>query len=164
MRAQPFRRRREGRTNYRKRLKLISSGKTRIVIRRTLKNVIIQFIDFEAKGDRTRLTVVSKELVNLGWKSHTGNIPASYLTGLLAGKKASALKIKEAVVDTGLHTNTKGSRIYAAIKGLIDSGIKINADEKVFPPMEKIKGSNAKNPEIVKTEFESVLKNIEKVK
>lgn len=164
MRSLPFKRRLQGRTNYSRRLKLIKSGKTRLVVRRTLKNMIMQLVDFDSKGDVTRVTIVSKDLVKMGWTSHTGNIPAAYLTGFLAGKKALAMKIKEAVLDVGLHTSTKGSRIYAALRGMIDAGVNVPADKKMFPTDEKIHGANAKDSEKVKKEFDAVLKNIEKVK
>jgi large subunit ribosomal protein L18 len=40
----PWRRRREGKTNYYKRLKLIRSGKPRLVVRRTNKYIIAQIV------------------------------------------------------------------------------------------------------------------------
>lgn len=164
MKTLPFKRRREGRTNYARRLSLVKSGKTRLVIRRTIKNMLIQFIDFDPKGDKTVLTTVSKDLLKHGWTSYTGNLPAAYLTGFLAGKKALSMKIKEAVLDIGLHTNTKGSRIYSALKGVIDAGVKINANKEIFPSAERIHGANTKDAEKIKKEFDVVLKNIEKVK
>ncbi|RLG58710.1 MAG: 50S ribosomal protein L18, partial [Candidatus Hydrothermarchaeota archaeon] len=84
----PFRRRREGKTDYRKRLKLLLSGKPRIVVRKTLKHTIVQVIDFDIKGDRVLVSAHSNELKKYGWQANTGNLPASYLTGLLCGKKA----------------------------------------------------------------------------
>ena len=40
----PFRRRREGRTDYRTRSKLLRSGKPRIVVRKTLRQTIVHII------------------------------------------------------------------------------------------------------------------------
>jgi large subunit ribosomal protein L18 len=45
------RRQREGRTNYRKRLKLLRSGKVRAVVRKSIKNTQIQLIEYKEKGD-----------------------------------------------------------------------------------------------------------------
>lgn len=164
MRTLPFKRRRTGRTNYSRRFKLVKSGKTRLVIRRTIKNMVIQFIEFNPIGDKTINTTISKDLLKYGWTSYTGNIPAAYLTGFLAGKKALGKNVKEAVLDIGLHTSTKGSRIYSALKGVIDAGVKIEADKSMFPPSEKLHGANSKEAEKIKKEFDVVLKNIEKVK
>lgn len=48
----PFRRRREGKTNYIRRLKLIRSRRNRLVIRCTLKNTIVQVVDAMITGDK----------------------------------------------------------------------------------------------------------------
>jgi len=60
-----FRRRREGKTNFAKRLALVKGGKTRMVVRRSNKGVLVQFIDFDPKGDRTLLTVSGAHLAKL---------------------------------------------------------------------------------------------------
>jgi large subunit ribosomal protein L18 len=135
----PFKRRREKKTDYKKRLALIKSEKTRLVIRKSSKNITVQFIDYNAKGDKTLVSAFSTELKKFGWKK-TGNIPASYLTGLLAGKRARDKKVKEVVLDLGLQTSTKGSRIYAALKGVLDAGIKVPHSEKILPDEDRIKG------------------------
>jgi large subunit ribosomal protein L18 len=137
----PFRRRRENKTNYRKRLALLKSKKTRLVIRRSLSNISVQFINFLPEGDQTMAEANSTELKKLGWV-RTGNVPASYLTGLLAGKKAKNKKIEEAVLDMGLQISTKGSRIYAALKGVLDSGIKVPCSEEILPSEDRIRGKH----------------------
>ncbi|MGC8993326.1 MAG: 50S ribosomal protein L18 [Candidatus Aenigmatarchaeota archaeon] len=156
-----FRRRREGKTNYRKRLKLLLSGKPRIVYRRTLKYIIGQIIEFDKKGDRTLVGVNSKVLKKYGWKFACDNTPASYLTGYLLGKLALKKGIKEAVLDIGLYTSTKGARMYAFAKGAIDSGLKVPCNEEMFPSEERIKGLHI-NEEVAKN-FEEVKLNIDKV-
>jgi large subunit ribosomal protein L18 len=137
----PFKRRRENKTNYRKRLALLKSKKTRLVIRRSLSNISVQFINFMPAGDQTVAEANSTELKKLGW-IRTGNVPASYLTGLLAGKKAKNKKIEEAVLDMGLQISTKGSRIYAALKGVLDSGIKVPCSEEILPSEDRIRGKH----------------------
>jgi large subunit ribosomal protein L18 len=134
-----FKRRRENKTNYRKRIALLKSDKTRLVIRRSLSNITVQFVDFVPSGDKTIVSATSTELKKLGW-SRTGNVPASYLTGLLAGKKAKDKKIEEAILDLGLQISTKGSRIYAALKGVLDSGVKVPHSEEILPSEDRIKG------------------------
>jgi large subunit ribosomal protein L18 len=161
-----FRRKRQGKTNYKKRLKLLLSDKPRLVIRAFLKNTYAQIIEFRPEGDKVIAAATSRELEKLGWKFNKGNVPAAYLTGLLAGKKAVEAGIKDAILDTGLANPTKGSRIYACLKGVIDAGLDIPATEDILPDESRIKGEHiAKHrnaPEITKT-FEEI-KNKIKVK
>ena len=75
-----FRRRREGVTDYRKRLKILKSEKPRLIVRKSLNNVVVQFAEYDMKGDKVMLSAHSKELAKLGWSGNRGNIPAAYLT------------------------------------------------------------------------------------
>ena len=136
-----FRRRREGKTNYKSRLALLKSQLPRMVVRRTGKNVIIQFIEYRPKGDRVITQVVSQELKHLGWEYSTKSIPAAYLTGLLAAKRAGH-KVKEAVLDMGQARPTKGSVVFAALKGALDGGLDIPHSEDVLPPEDRVKGGH----------------------
>lgn len=138
----PFKRKKQGKTDYKKRLKLLLAGKPRLVIRKSLKNITAQVIEYKDSGDTVLVSSHSKNLNKLGWKMGTGNVPAAYLTGYLIGKKASEKKIGECVLDTGLYGSIKGSRIYAALKGAIDGGLKVPASEKIFPDEERIKGAH----------------------
>ena len=151
-------RRREKKTNYKSRLALLKSGKIRLVIRKSLNNISVQFIDYKADGDTTITSAVSTELKKFGWKGLAGNIPAAYLTGYLAGKRAKDKKIAEAILDLGLQTNIKGSRIYGALKGVLDSGIKISYSEKILPSGDRIKGKHIS--EKIEKQFEDVKKKI----
>lgn len=136
------RRRREKKTNYRKRLALLSSGDIRLVIRKTLSGMMIQFIDYSPQGDRTKTTTVAADLKKFGWKIHAGNIPASYLTGLIAGFKAKAMGIDKAVLDCGMQTSTKASRIYAALKGVVDAGVDVPHSDEVIPDEARMSGDH----------------------
>jgi large subunit ribosomal protein L18 len=136
-----FKRRTEKKTNYVKRIALLKSEKTRLVIRKSLSNISIQFINFKSSGDETMACANSTELKKIGW-NRTGNVPAAYLTGLLAGKKAKTKNIKEAVLDMGLQTSTKGSRIYAALKGVLDAGINVPHSKDILPSDERIRGEH----------------------
>lgn len=152
-----FKRRIKKKTNYRKRLSLLKSEKTRLVIRKSLSNISVQFINFKSDGDETITSAVSTELKKFGW-TRCGNIPAAYLTGLLAGKKAKDKNIKEAVLDIGLQTSTKGSRLYAALKGVLDSGINVPYLKDILPSEDRIKGKHIS--EEIEKQFEDVKKKI----
>ncbi len=137
----PHRRRREQKTDYRKRLVLLKSGKARLVVRRSVKNMVCQVVEYQSAGDRTLFTADSKELKKFGWLAGTGNIPAAYLTGLLCGVRAKK-KVKEAVLDTGLTTSTKASRIYACLKGAVDAGLNVPHSESILPEEDRVKGGH----------------------
>ncbi len=139
----PWRRRREGKTNYYKRLKLVLSGKPRFVVRRTNKYIVVQVAEAKVEGDRMLAVAHSRELVKLyGWKGGTKNTSAAYLTGYLAGLRAIKAGIKEAVLDIGLATPVKGSRAFAALKGGLDAGLDIPHSEEIIPSEERIRGEH----------------------
>jgi large subunit ribosomal protein L18 len=141
-RKMQFRRRREGKTDYNKRLSLLKSGKPRIVVRKSLSYITAQIVGYDEKGDKTLAGVNSKVLKDKGWTFACNNIPASYLAGLMLGKIAKEKGIKEAILDIGLYTSTKGAKIYAAVKGVNDAGVYVPFDESVAPSEERITGEH----------------------
>lgn len=154
-----FRRRREGKTDYRKRLALLKSGKPRAIVRVSNKRITVQFVDYNPSGDRVIVNVTSDVLKKYGWDHAVKNMPAAYLTGYHAGKLALSKNIKEAVLDMGMQTNTPGNRIYSVLKGLLDAGVDIPHGEAVLPPEERVRGEHI-GPDVPK-KFEDVLKNLE---
>lgn len=139
----PFRRRREGRTDYSKRLKLLRSGEHRAVVRLSNAHARVQIIAYDPAGDRTTTAAYSKQLGECGWDHHCGNIPAAYLTGFLAGKQALAEGIDTVVPDLGVRQREEGSRHYATLQGLRDAGLHINVGEEVLPAEGRVKGEHA---------------------
>jgi len=137
----PPRRRREGKTDYQARKALVLSGKPRLVTRSTLKNVTAQIIVAKPYGDEVLAAAHSKELKKYGWKAPTGNVPAAYLTGLLCGLKAKTKGVSEAILDIGLVAPTKGSKLFAALSGVLDAGIDVPHDEEKIVK-ERIKGEH----------------------
>ena len=104
-----LRRRREGLTDYRARRRAITSQKPLLVVRVSNKNVTAQFIRPTVKGDVVLSSSHSKELSKSGWHGSSKSIPACYLLGLLAGKKAVAAGVKEAVAYNGIIPFIRGS-------------------------------------------------------
>lgn len=89
-----FRRRREGRTDYRQRHKLITqdknkygSPKYRFVVRITNRYVIAQIIYSEIDGDKVMCHASSKELEKHGLSVGLKNYAAAYATGLLLARR-----------------------------------------------------------------------------
>lgn len=138
----PYRRRREGKTNYRKRLKLLLSRKPRLVVRLTNRRVIAQIVEYSPEGDRVLAGVDSSMLMRYGWKGYLNNTPACYLTGLLLAKKALERGIEEAILDIGLHTPTKGGRVFAVLRGAIEAGLKVPHDPEILPDDSRIRGEH----------------------
>ncbi len=137
-----FRRKKQGKTNYKKRLGLLLAGKPRLVVRKSLKNIWLQVVEYTKEGDKVVLAAHSKELKKAGWNMCCSNIPSAYLTGFLLGKKAAEKKIGQCVLDIGLYPSIKGNRVYAALKGAVDAGIKVPCSKEVFPADERIKGGH----------------------
>jgi large subunit ribosomal protein L18 len=135
------RRRRQLKTDYKKRLSLLKGGEPRLVVRKSVKNIICQIVEYQQAGDRTLFSADSRELAKLGWKAGTGNVPAAYLTGLLCATRAKK-NVKKVLLDGGLYTSTKGSRIYAALKGALDGGLEIPHSEEILPGDERVKGQH----------------------
>jgi len=138
----PFRRKREGRTNYKKRLSLLKSGKRRLVIRLSNRHLQLQVVEYRPDGDRVLVTVNSKALAKQGWGHSTKSTPAAYCTGFLLGKAALQHHIDEAIVDLGLQKHRHGTRICAAIKGAVDAGLAVPVGEDIFPAPERIRGEH----------------------
>jgi large subunit ribosomal protein L18 len=132
-------RRRDGKTNYKTRLSLLKSKKPRFVVRVSNKHISCQIIKYEVAGDKTLASAHSRELAELGWGFATSNTPSAYLVGYLCGRET---KTNEAVLDIGSLSIVKGSRIFAALKGAVDAGVKIPCDESVFPSEERITGKS----------------------
>ena len=162
----PFRRRREGKTDYHLRRELVLSRRRRLIVRRSTRYVVAQFIDAEAKGDITRVSAHSKELVSkYNWRGGGSNTSAAYLTGLLVGLKAKQKGITEAVFDMSRYTKSTGSRLFAAVKGVVDAGVSIPLGEGKAPEEGRIRGEHiadyakklASDPERYKRQFSQYL-------
>lgn len=131
-----------GLTDYRARLRLIVSRKTRLVVRKSLNKIIAQLINYNVKGDNIIRTITSNDLNEYGWKYHPGNLPSAYLVGLVVGLEAKKLKIKEVVLDIGLRESIKGSAIYSLLKGALDSGLNIPFSQEILPSEDRISGKH----------------------
>jgi large subunit ribosomal protein L18 len=157
-----FRRVREGKTNYKKRLALLKSRLPRFVVRISNKNVLCQMIEHDVAGDKIIVSASSKELTKLGWTGAGSNLPAAYLTAYLCAKKAIDAKAKKAVFDLGFKSIVAGSKSFAALKGALDGGLDIAHDDKVLPPQDRIEGAHIDAK--IKTEVNAVKAKIDSKK
>ena len=163
----PRRRRREGKTNYHKRYRMVLSGHPRFVVRKTNKYVWVQVMKASPQGDVVVAAAHSRELEKkYGWKGYGNSTPAVYLTGLLAALRAKKAGVDYAAPDIGLHKPTIGARIFAAIKAANDVGLEVPVSEEVIPSDDRIKGVHISkyakilkenNPEAYQTRFKKML-------
>lgn len=142
IRTVPYRRKRQGKTSYKRRLALLKSGENRLIVRKSLKTVITQIVAYSPDGDKVLVSATSRELVKMGWKMHTANIPSAYLTGLLLGVKAKKMNISKAVLDLGLQTPIMKGKLFAAVKGAVDAGVDLHCGEEAFPEEDRITGKH----------------------
>ena len=142
------RRRKENKTDYAKRLKLLKSETPRIVFRKTNKYLIAQYIVSEETKDKVEIGITSKVLMKYEWpenfKGSLKSIPAAYLIGLLIGKEIIKNKKTTPIADFGMLRVLPKSKIYAFLKGLVDSNVKIKYKEENFPKEERLKGKDLK--------------------
>ncbi len=152
-----FRRRRQGRTNYVKRLALLKSGLSRLVIRKLNKSIIVQLVQFNEKGDKTICQASNKDLEKLGFKPKR-NVPSAYLLGFLIGKRARAKGIEKFIADFGLHAASKGGVLFAVVKGALDGGLLSSVQADRLPSEDRVKGKH------LGIEIAEVLAKIKEVK
>ena len=162
----PFRRRREGKTDYRTRRAFIVSGRLRLTVRTSINNVTAQLIVARPHGDEVLVSAHSRELVGKhGWKAPHGNLPAAYLTGFLCGQKAKTQGVEEAILDIGLKSPSKGARVFAVLKGVLDAGVEIPYSEEKLPDQKSIEGEHiakyaeslVSNPDVYQRKFSKYL-------
>jgi len=158
--SQILRRSRDEKTNYKKRRNLLMGRRDFITVQISNENTLVQIHKPELAGDKVLSSAHSRSLLSKGWKGSRKSIPAAYLTGYLAGKKALAQGIKDAVLYSGTRRYTQ--RMAAALKGIIDAGLEVPADAETFPSKERISGKHLKvanDIDKVKSEIDSEIKS-----
>jgi len=136
----PYRRRREAKTDYRARRILATSGTPRFVVRPSSRNITIQLVTSKVVGDYILTQANSGELDGYGWLGGKKNTPAAYLLGLMAGLRAVKAGIGRANLDLGLARPSRGSRVFAAVKGALDAGLEVPCDSDVLPGPGRMEG------------------------
>ncbi len=133
---------RSEKTNYRKRKIMLMGKRDFISVNVSNENTQVQILKPIISGDIVLASAHSRFLIKDGWKGSRKNIPAAYLTGYLAGKKAVSKGAKNAILYSGTKKYTQ--RMAAALKGVIDAGLEVPADVETFPPENRINGEHLK--------------------
>ncbi len=113
-----------------------------MIVRKGGNNTIIQLVDRSDTGDVTVVSANALELKKFGYNGSTGNTPAAYLAGVLFGVRAQRNGFNDGVLDIGLNASSKGSRVYAAVKGALESGFEVPHDEDPLPSPERVTGDH----------------------
>jgi len=137
----PYRRRREKKTDYAARRVMATADRPRFVVRISERKILVQVVRSEIEGDYVVAQANSNELKRYGWNASGKNVPAAYLIGVLAGKKAKASGVEHAILDAGLKRITAGNKVFAVVKGALDAGLEIPCDSDITPSPERINGS-----------------------
>ncbi|MDA4132952.1 MAG: 50S ribosomal protein L18 [Thaumarchaeota archaeon] len=135
-----YRRRRNGTTDYRARKKMVSSSAPLLAVRISSKNVSAQFIRPSPEGDHVLASAHSRNLRKMGWNGSLKSIPACYLLGLYAGKKAKESGVEAANLYNGVSRFVDGSRVSALVKGVKDAGVDVPMADKAIPSADSISG------------------------
>jgi len=136
----PFKRRRKHYTDYEQRLGFVKSDLPRLVVRKTGKGIIAQFVKFDTVGDKVIASAVSSMLSEYKWPARR-NAPTAYLTGMLAGKKAKKNGVSKFILDIGLQVPTKGSILFSALQGAVDAGLSANCAKEMID-MKRTEGTH----------------------
>ena len=137
-----LRRLREEKTNYKKRKLLLMNRHDFVTVQISNENTLVQIHKPQMTGDKVVASAHSRFLLSKGWKGSRKNVPAAYLTGYFAGKKALIQGTKEAILYSGTRKYTQ--RMAAALKGVIDAGLQIPASEETLPSEDRINGQHLK--------------------
>ncbi|GJQ09837.1 hypothetical protein GpartN1_g1628.t1 [Galdieria partita] len=145
------RRRREGKTDYRARLKLVTqdlrkyaSPRYRLVVRFTNRDIICQFVYARLEGDHILSAAYAHELPRYGIKVGLTNFAAAYATGLLLArrtlKKLNLDEVyvgKETVDGEFFEVEPQGER--RPFRAYLDVGlIRTTTGNKVFAAMKGV--------------------------
>lgn len=153
-------RRQANKTDYLHRLKLLKSGKPRVIFRRTNRYIIAQYVKSSEARDKVVIGLDSRELLKFGWpesaKGSLKSISASYLTGYLIGKQIKSKKLETPIVDFGMLRTLHKTKLFGFLKGMIDAGVEINCKDEAFPDDLRISGEHLKN----KIPFEEIKNKI----
>ena len=138
-----FRRRREGKTDYRKRRGIIVGKNPFLSVRISGRFVYSQILSPTSEGDLTLCAASSRDLEKkFGWKGSSKSVPGAYLTGFYLGQLAGEKKIKNAVLYSGVGRFVHGSRLASVINGAKDAGLEVKVDEESLPDESRLKGSH----------------------
>lgn len=138
-----FRRRRQGKTDYRKRRGIIVGRLPFLSVRVSGRYIYAQILKSTASGDLTLCSASSRDLVKkFGWKGSPKNLPGAYLTGFYLGQLAQDSDVSNVIVYSGVGRFVHGSRIASLINGAKESGLEVQVNDESLPDESRVRGSH----------------------
>lgn len=165
-----YKRRRQCKTNYPKRIRLVAqykdkygTPKYRLVVRKTNRDIIAQIISSDMTHDKCHVSAYAHELKDYGIEVGFTNYAAAYCVGLLLARRLLTKFQKDnegndnidgdfyldddsfkANLDTGLVRCTTGANIFGVLKGAVDGGLNIPHNTRRFPGSSYEEGDDGK--------------------
>ncbi|SBT72257.1 60S ribosomal protein L5, putative [Plasmodium malariae] len=146
-----YRRRREGKTDYRARKALIlqdknkyNAQKLRFVVRKTNNQIICQIASAHIEGDKILAEAKSKELIRYGIPVGLKNYAAAYATGLLCARRflkslnldTVFIGVEKVTADMNENEDKDDDEERKPIKAFLDVGItRTTTGNRVFAAM-----------------------------
>ncbi|ESQ37050.1 hypothetical protein EUTSA_v10002621mg [Eutrema salsugineum] len=140
-----FRRRRDGKTDYRARIRLINQDKNkyntpkyRFVVRFTNKDIVAQIVSASIAGDIVKASAYAHELPHYGLTVGLTNYAAAYCTGLLLARRVLKMLEMDAeyegnVEATGEDFSVEPTESRRPFRALLDVGlIRTTTGNRVF--------------------------------
>ncbi|KAA3480088.1 60S ribosomal protein L5-like [Gossypium australe] len=155
----PYKRRREGKTDYRARIRLINQDKNkyntpkyRFVVRFSNKDVTAQIVSANIAGDMVLASAYSHELPRYGLEVGLTNYAAAYCTGLLLGRRVlKMLEMDEEyqgnVEATGEDFSVEPTDTRRPFRALLDVGlIRTTTGNRVFGALKNRSNCTGSDP------------------
>ena len=123
---------------------MLRGGAPRAIVRVSNTQVVCQLAQFDPDGDKIVASVRGSNLAAYGWPAgaSTKSVPACYVAGYALGKSALSAGHDSAILDIGLASSSPGSRIFAALKGMVDAGLDVPHGEGIMPSDDRVNGAH----------------------
>lgn len=136
------RRRRQGKTDYRKRRGMIVGKQAFLSVRISGRYIYAQLLRSAPRGDITLCSASSRNLNKFGWKGSSKNLPGAFLTGYHLGRLAQNSDVKDAILYSGVGRFVHGSRIASLVEGANQAGLSISINKESFPGKDRVNGKH----------------------
>ncbi|KAG5394675.1 hypothetical protein IGI04_024638 [Brassica rapa subsp. trilocularis] len=139
-----FRRRRDGKTDYRARIRLINQDKNkfntpkyRYVVRFTNKDIVAQIVSATITGDIVLASAYAHELPRYGLKAGLTNYAAAYCTSLLLARRVLQMLEMDAEYEGNAEIRLILNKYDNESVGALDGGLDIPHSDKRFAGFNK---------------------------
>ena len=104
-----------------------------------------QLVTWAAEGDLVEVNVTGNDLVKkYSWPDNMSkkSVPASYLVGYALGKGCCCCRLRRCSSRYRTCRQHPGGRVYAALKGMSDAGLKFHTAKRFYPDEDRVNGAH----------------------